>query len=194
MNLFLKTLRRPGRPGPAALLLLCVSLLAFAAAGPAAAVHAQAGGPTYVVEPGDTLYDIALSFGITVDALQTANPGIDPNTLSVGQTLIIPGFEGLTGTLSTHSLDPGETLDSLSLRLGLQRQTLVRLNGIVNPELLFINESTVTVDTVDAAPAVPTGTTYLLSPGQGLLAFAAAHNQNPWALASANRLSDPAVA
>ncbi len=162
-------------------------------AGPALSVQAQAGGPTYVVQRGDTLYDIALGFGITVDTLQAANPGIDPNTLSVGQSLIIPGFEGLTGALATHSLEPGETLDSLSLRLGLKRQTLVRLNGVVNPDLLFINESAVVVDAPDVLPAVPTSTTYLLDPGEGLLAFSAAHNQNPWALAAANRLSDPAL-
>ncbi len=145
------------------------------------------------MQPGDTLYDIALSFGITVDALQAANPGVDPRALTVGQALTIPGYEGVSGTLSTHSLAPGETLDSLALRLGLKRDTLVRLNGIVNPELLFINESAVTVNVADAAPAVPTSTTYLLSPGEGLLSFAAAHKQNPWGLAVDNHLSDPAV-
>ena len=165
----------------------------MAAAGPTLAVHAQAGGPTYGVQSGDTLYDIALRFGITVDTLQTANPGIDPNSLAVGQVLVIPGYAGLTGSLTTHSLEPGETLDSLSLRLGLKRETLVRLNGVLNPDLLFINESTVTVDAPDATSAVPTSTTYLLDPGEGLLAFAATHNQNLWALAAANRLSDPAV-
>src|SRR5258708_2760584 len=177
MNWFSKTRRR--RPwlrqlGQGVLLLVCVSILAMPA--PARAVHAQATGPSYVVRLGDTLYDIALSFGITVDALQAANPGVNPSALTVGQPLTIPGFEGVSGTLATHNLEPGETLDSLALRLGLKRDTLVRLNGVVNPDLLFINESAVTVDAIDSAPAVPTGTTYLLTPAEGLLEFAAAHN------------------
>jgi murein DD-endopeptidase MepM/ murein hydrolase activator NlpD len=192
MNWFSKTLRpRLRRLRHGVLLLACVSVLA--APAPVRLAHAQASGPTYVVQLGDTLYDIALSFGITVDALQAANPGVNPSALTVGQALIIPGFEGVSGTLATHNLAPGETLDSLALRLGLKRDTLVRLNGIVNPELLFINESAVTVDAADAAPAVPTGTTYLLTPGEGLLAFAAAHHQSPWALAASNRLTDTAA-
>src|SRR5450759_2976561 len=119
MNWFSRTprplLRRLGR---GALLLIFVSGLGVGYA------RAQASGPQYVVLPGDTLYDIALSFGIRVDALQAANPGVNPNTLSVGESLTIPGFEGVSGTLTTHSLEPGETLDSLALRLGLKRETL----------------------------------------------------------------------
>src|SRR5258708_4080137 len=189
MNWFSKTRRRRPRLRLRAgvLLLACVSVLAAPAPVPSA--HAQASGPTYVVQLGDTLYDIALSFGVTVDALQAANTGVNPSALTVGQALIIPGFEGVSGTLATHNLAPGETLDSLALRLGLKRDTLVRLNGVVNPELLFINESAITVDAPHAAPAVPTGTTYLLAPGEALLAFAAAHHQSPWALTTSNRLT-----
>ncbi len=154
---------------------------------------AQAAGPSYVIEPGDTLYSIALSFGITVDELTAANPGVNANALGIGESLVIPGFDGVSGTLATHSLEPGETLDSLALRLGLKRDTLVRLNGIVNPDLLFINESAVTVDKPDDLPAVPTSTTYALTPGEGLLSFAASHKQKPWALAASNHLSDPAM-
>src|SRR5438270_13244399 len=130
MNWFLKTLRsRLRRLGQAVLLLACASYLALAAPTPARAVHAQASGPSYVIQLGDSLYDIALSFGITVDALQAANPGVNPSALTVGQALVIPGYEGVSGKLVTHSLQPGETLDSLALRLGLKRDTLIRLNG-----------------------------------------------------------------
>src|SRR5438034_10874796 len=115
MNWFSKTLRRRlRRLGQGVLLLVCASELALAAPAPAHAAHPQDSGPSYVVELGDTLYNIALSFGVTVDALQAANPGVDPSALSVGQPLIIPGYEGVSGTLATHSLEPGETLDSLA--------------------------------------------------------------------------------
>lgn len=44
----------------------------------------------YRVQPGDTLYGIALRFGVSVAALQEANGITDPNRLQVGQELIIP--------------------------------------------------------------------------------------------------------
>ncbi len=45
----------------------------------------------YVVQPNDTLWDIAIRFGfITLDPLIAANPGINPDLLSIGQVLNIP--------------------------------------------------------------------------------------------------------
>lgn len=45
----------------------------------------------YTVAPGDTLSQIAEKFGIALDALLAANPGVDPNAMSVGSVLKIPG-------------------------------------------------------------------------------------------------------
>jgi len=44
----------------------------------------------YSVQRGDTISGIALKFGISMDALQAANPEISPNAMSVGQVLKIP--------------------------------------------------------------------------------------------------------
>ncbi len=48
------------------------------------------GNRKYKIKAGDTFYKIAKKYGITVDALQAANPRIKPNALPVGGTLIIP--------------------------------------------------------------------------------------------------------
>ncbi|HEY8346556.1 MAG TPA: M14 family zinc carboxypeptidase [Symbiobacteriaceae bacterium] len=45
----------------------------------------------YIVRPGDTLWAIARAYGITLEALQQANPGINPYLLQVGQVLNLPG-------------------------------------------------------------------------------------------------------
>lgn len=45
---------------------------------------------TYTVERGETMSSIALKFGVSIDALQVANPEISPNTMSVGEVLLIP--------------------------------------------------------------------------------------------------------
>lgn len=47
----------------------------------------------YMVKPGDSYYRLARAFGTSVRALVTANPGRDPDRLSVGQYLTVPyGF------------------------------------------------------------------------------------------------------
>ncbi len=45
---------------------------------------------TYTVQPGDTLVRIAWKVGMPLWRVQAANPGLNPDTLSVGQTLTIP--------------------------------------------------------------------------------------------------------
>ncbi|MEP7356704.1 MAG: peptidoglycan DD-metalloendopeptidase family protein [Anaerolineales bacterium] len=172
---------------------LLLALISAAGGLLARVALAQTAGPQYVVREGDTLYDIARNFGLTLDALVQANPGIEAETLSVGRSITIPGFEDVAGSLNTHALEVGESLDSLSLRLGLKRDSVVRLNGLVNPDLLYINEPTVIVDQPDSAPAVPNGATLTAGSGVGLLELAAAHGQSPWALAAANRLASPAT-
>ncbi|MCS6774838.1 MAG: LysM peptidoglycan-binding domain-containing protein [Thermoflexales bacterium] len=48
----------------------------------------------YVVQAGDTLWDIALRFGYTsLDAILAANPGLNPDFLSIGQVINIPGYD-----------------------------------------------------------------------------------------------------
>ncbi len=47
-------------------------------------------GQIYIVQYGDTLYSIALAFGLSVEALAEANGLAYPYTIYVGQRLVIP--------------------------------------------------------------------------------------------------------
>lgn len=70
-----QTLRIPSAENPAA------------TAVPAAPISA-----TYIVRADDTLWDIAANYGLSIEDVLTANPGVDPRRLMVGQPLTIPGI------------------------------------------------------------------------------------------------------
>jgi LysM repeat protein len=56
----------------------------------AAPTPKPAGSKTYTIKKGDTLYGIAKHYGITVEALQEANPGLDAKHLKIGAKITIP--------------------------------------------------------------------------------------------------------
>lgn len=45
---------------------------------------------TYEIQPDDTVAGIAETFGVTVDAILQANPGLDPSRLVIGERIVIP--------------------------------------------------------------------------------------------------------
>ena len=48
------------------------------------------GYDTYTIRPGDSLYNIAARYYTTLNAILTANPGVSPNSLMIGQQIIVP--------------------------------------------------------------------------------------------------------
>jgi len=168
---------------------LLILVAAFSLGGPLRLAQAQTPGPHYVVPEGEALSTIAYRFGVTIDALVAANPGLNPDLVRAGAALTIPGSPALAGTLTTHPLEQGETLASLGHRFGQQPATLVQLNGVLNPEQLYFNEKIVLLEQGDALTAMPAGRAYPATAQLGLLGLSAAHNQNPWALAATNQLA-----
>lgn len=71
---------------------------------------------TYTVQPGDTLFDIAIRLGIPLDGLMAANGLTDPDALAVGQVLVVPSLEELSsGTASaTPHPAPGSATPNAS--------------------------------------------------------------------------------
>jgi len=73
-------------------------------APPPTAPPTTTGGSVYVVAHGDILASIAKKNGVTLKALEEANPGVDPKKLKIGQKLQIPA--GATAA-STDAAKPG---------------------------------------------------------------------------------------
>ena len=61
---------------------------------------------TYTIKAGDTFFAIAKRLGISVEALQAANPGVNPTKLQVGQIIKLPGH-GPAGPPSSPGGIPG---------------------------------------------------------------------------------------
>ncbi len=60
----------------------------------------------YIVQPGDSLFGIALDLGVTLEALMEANNITDPDRIFSGQRLIIPGGPQDSGSSSAASSAP----------------------------------------------------------------------------------------
>jgi LysM repeat protein len=73
-------------------------------AAPPITPAATTGGSVYVVARGDIPVSIAKKNGVTLKALEEANPGIDPKKLKIGQKLQIPAG---AATASTETAKPG---------------------------------------------------------------------------------------
>lgn len=63
-------------------------------------VSSQNKSSDYVVARGDTLYSISRKFNVNWRDIQSANGLTDPNQISVGQRLIIPGVSKTTATVT----------------------------------------------------------------------------------------------
>lgn len=143
-------------------------------------------GPAYVVQAGDSLWDIAQRFRVSVEELAAVNNITNPGQLAAGAQLIIPGLEGMQGVLTTQSVPYGESLTTLSRRYSVPLVSLARLNHLVSPRELYAGSPLVVPESNAAAPEV---SRQMLRQGQTLLELAVSHDQNPWALASSNALS-----
>jgi len=98
--------------------------------------NSTSGQTIYVVQRGDTLNKIAAEFGTTARAIAVENNIRNINLIYVGQRLIIPTNRyDLNHTL--YKIQWGDTLWSISRRYGVPIATIVRLNRIQNPNLIY---------------------------------------------------------
>ena len=90
----------------------------------------------YIVKAGDTLFQIAKNYGTTVNAIASINNIKNINLIYVGQKLQIPANNyDMNHTL--YKVRWGDTLWSISRKYGVSIATIVRLNRINNPNLIY---------------------------------------------------------
>jgi len=100
----------------------------------------------YTVRPGDTLYGISKSFGVSIEALKKAN-ALEGDSIKPKQVLMIPTQRGkktdevarkssnriskkLSGKTDSYVVQKGDSLYSISKKLGLSIEEIKKMNGL----------------------------------------------------------------
>jgi murein DD-endopeptidase MepM/ murein hydrolase activator NlpD len=173
------------------ILSICIPLLlAFLLLNPLTPVKAapliQTTGPIYIVQSGDTLNSIALRFGVSSDDIQSVNGITDPNSLAIGQQLVIPGLEGISGLLTSEVLPFGTSLTTLSRQYQIDQSAIITLNKLTSPSetiagmkfIVAVNEGE-----NEFLPSISIGAE------ETLLEAAIRSGNSPWILEQQNKLT-----
>ncbi|RIK42470.1 MAG: M23 family peptidase [Chloroflexi bacterium] len=101
--------------------------------------HAQENVGSYTVVAGDTLFEIAQRFGVSLDALVALNNIQDPSLIRVGQVLLIPGASHNLAAIPTTLVQtlPGDTLALVAQRYNQDINLLTSLNNVSATTRLF---------------------------------------------------------
>lgn len=164
-------------------------------------------GDDLVVQPGDTLWDIALEHETTVDALAALNGLADPSFIQIGQRIVLwppsapaaaPAAPVAGPEPMVHVVEPDQTLWSISLAYGTTVPALVELNQIENPSLIRIGQilaipqpagASVPAVSSPMAPAVASAV-HVVQAGETLWAISSRYGLTVQALVEASQLAD----
>jgi len=167
-------------------------VLPFPSLAPAAALA------NVVVKPGETLSEIADRHGVSLTRLMQANGISNPNVITAGQSLRLPGSStAAAGSARGGSItvQPGDTLSDIADRQGVSLNQLMQANGITNPNILVAGQKLVLPGsrraTAAAAPrALPTAP-YTVKSGETLSEIADRFGTSTERLIKINGISNP---
>jgi murein DD-endopeptidase MepM/ murein hydrolase activator NlpD len=109
----------------------------------------------------------------------------NPNFLTAGTQLVIPGLEGVSGVLTTEPIPFGINLKSISSQNQVPLPIIIKLNRLTSPREVFAGSNLIFPQNDQNRL---TGSKSLSS-GQSLIEFAALHHTNPWVLVGQNQLA-----
>ena len=155
-------------------------------------------GHMYAVKKGDTLFAIAKNNSIPINDLLTANPGVVPEKLEVGQQLCIPGGGGVSPFCANgapYVIKKGDTLYAIAIRFGLALARVLEANPTINPEKLIEGDVICLPDpqAVTPEPLCPGGTQYVIQKGDTFYALALRFGISLAAILAANPKVNPDV-
>lgn len=87
------------------------------------------------VQPAETLWDIAVRYGVSLHQLIAWNIRVDPVRPRPGALVRVPLFRARR--VQSHVVQPGETLWLIGQRYGVDPWTIARWSGIYTPDQIF---------------------------------------------------------
>ncbi|MCK9267269.1 MAG: LysM peptidoglycan-binding domain-containing protein [Alkaliphilus sp.] len=82
------------------------------------------GTTAYTIRAGDTFYRLSITYNVSLDAMLAANPGVDPDRLSIGQIVCIP----------VGPTPPPPTVQCPTLRIGSRGASVQQLQQLLRNE------------------------------------------------------------
>lgn len=154
---------------------------------------------THVVASGETVAEVAVHYGTTVNAIVEANGLSNPNLIGIGQELLIPGFSAAPVAApaavvegATYTVSAGETLAGIASRYGLTVEALAATNGITDPSVIYIGTVLrLAGEGFVATAPVPAGTIHNVAAGENLASVAARYGTTVNDLVATNAIADP---
>lgn len=89
----------------------------------------------YVVQPGDTLSEIAQRFGVSLNTILWANKIVDPVRIKPGQKLIILPVSGVL-----HYVEKGETLSEIVNIYGGDIEEIINFNELSEDGKIYVGD------------------------------------------------------
>ncbi len=136
------------------------------APAPAPAPVPEAAGTEYVVIKGDSFAKIAKKNGVSVKAIEAANPGVSPTKLKVGQKLSIPagGTPAATPAAGTgpavestggeaYTVKSGDTLTKIAKAHGTTVKAIKAASNLATDHIKVGQKLTIPAKAEAAAPA-----------------------------------------
>ena len=144
----------------------------------------------YTVQKGDNLTKIATRYGVTVNAIVVANNIVNPNLIYQGQKLVIPTNTGETNDSTVYIVKKGDTLSSIARRYHTTVNTLVLLNNITNPNLIYPGQRLLLAQE-SGQSNTDSNAVYIVRKGDNLTKIAKDYNVTVSAIVTVNKIANP---
>ena len=169
------------------------------------ALPVQAYAATHVVQPGESLSEIAAYYGITMSALVAANGIGNTDYIYTGQQLVIPeGSDGYNSDVSDGvsagggyvTVGRGDSLSLIAALNGMTTGELMQLNGLSNPNHVWIGQQLLVSNSGGASSSAyeavsGDGSIHVVQHGQTLSQIAQRYGLSIQQLMAINGLSNP---
>lgn len=175
------------------ILILCVVALLLASFAPAFAAQGQT---IHIVERGETLAGIARAYGVTVQAIASANNIWNPNFVWAGQRLVIPsggGYPPPPPQNNYYIVRWGDTLASIARSFGTSVWSIAQANNIYNLNQIYAGMYLVIPAGSGYPPPQPQPSVikYWIKPGDTLATIAWQYGTTVQAIVSYNGIANP---